>query len=187
MSFKCNSLLIVLALSSSILALLGYAQSPTATSSNAVSQSVLNDILLQKNIHTSLSTNEQQVNVRVIDGTVYLSGALYTDEDYENIIFQVMTFPGVNDVNVDALTAVSNAKVLADLYITAKVKSTLLKANFFGQSIPLWPIQIQTVDGQVYLSGTIHSAAERDAVLNLVNSIPGIAGVQDEIFTDNEP
>ena len=101
--------------------------------------------------------------------------------------FTIATTPGVKDVNVDKLTTAENAKLLPDLFITVKVKSALLKSNLLGAAVPLWPIQIQTVDSQVYLSGTIHPSIEKDDILSVVQSVPGVAGVQDEIFTDNDP
>lgn len=122
------------------------------------------------------------ISVTTRDGVVFLKGTVDTNTQYEKVVSIANSAEGASDVNADDLFVTSSDMPIQDLYITAKVKGSLLKEKLFGdQAIESWPIHVETKNASVYLSGTVASEVERDKIINFVRGINGVQGVESTI------
>ncbi|KGP62468.1 hypothetical protein EP47_14475 [Legionella norrlandica] len=88
---------------------------------------------------------------------------------------------GVGEVNADQLTVKDSKHPLQDTYLTAKIKAALIRSDLMDKDIPSWTIGVETKNGEVYLSGQVASAEERQAILKVVESVKGVQKVNDEM------
>ena len=132
-------------------------------------------------VQAILASYKDKVTVAAKSGVVYLSGQLDSDTDYEKVITLVESIQGVTEVNADNLTVKGSNQPLTDTYITAKVKGALLESDIMGKDIPSWSVKVETKDGQVYLSGTVATATEKQTILNVTKKVKGITKVNDQI------
>ncbi len=143
---------------------------------------VESDSTIQSAVQTALASYAGKVNVKVTNGIVYLTGELDSDTDYEKVISLAQAVQNVGDVNVDSLTVKDSHAPLKDTYITAKVKGALLAASIMdNRNIPASTIRVETKDGQVYLSGTVNTATDKQNVLEVVRKVKGVSQVNDQI------
>lgn len=155
---------------------------PTTTNPTTTTTPVtLSDEQLQPMVQAILASYKDKVTVAVKSGVVYLSGQLDSDTDYEKVITLAESIQGVTDVNADNLTVKGSNQPLTDTYITAKVKGALLESDIMGKDIPSWSVKVETKDGQVYLSGTVATATEKQTILNVTKKVKGITKVNDQI------
>jgi hyperosmotically inducible protein len=75
------------------------------------------------------------------------------------------------------------ADVLGDASVTAKIKSKMA----LDDTVKALDINVTTDDGQVTLSGTVHSAAERHRALALARETQGVKGVRDQLEVRSAP
>lgn len=158
------------------------------TNGTAKDHTVVPDSEITSKVKSMLKEYDN-VQITVANGVAYLTGQVESDTDYENIVALSESVIGINDVNVDKLTVQDSKHPLTDTYITAKVKGLLIKKDLFNKDMPSWTIGIETKNGTVYLSGEVASAAEKQQVVNVVQSVKGVTGVDDQIqisdSTDN--
>nr|HAT8714222.1 BON domain-containing protein [Legionella jordanis] len=152
--------------------------SPSSVGPGAIQ---LTDTALQSSVQAALGAYKDKVKVSVKNSVVYLSGQLNSDTDYEKIVALTQSTPGVGNINVDNLTVKGSSQPLTDSFLTARVKGTLIKANLMGKDLPAWSIGVETKNGQVYLSGQVVSEQEKQAIINVVKSVPGVVQVQDRM------
>ncbi|KTD07556.1 BON domain-containing protein [Legionella jamestowniensis] len=141
----------------------------------------LSDDALLSAVESSLGTYKEKVSIKVTNGIVYLSGQLPSDTDYENVVTLVESTRGIGNVNVDNLTVKDSNAPLQDSWITAKVKAALIQADIMGKDLPSWTVGVETKNGQVFLSGQVASAQEKQAILNVVKSVKGVNKVDDQM------
>ncbi|WP_165474786.1 BON domain-containing protein [Legionella nagasakiensis] len=136
---------------------------------------------LTSDVNAALADYAGKINASVKGGTVYLSGQLPSDTDYEKAITLAESIKGVLDVNADNLTVKDSNSPLYDSYITAKVKGALIQTDLMDKDIPSWSISVETKNGEVYLSGTVQSEQEKQDVVKVVSSVSGVTKVNDEL------
>ncbi|MDI9819026.1 MULTISPECIES: BON domain-containing protein [unclassified Legionella] len=152
---------------------------PMGTPHTATMQ--LSDSAMLAAVQGALVPYKDRVSISVKNGIVYLSGQLDSDTDYEQVVTLTESIHGIGDVNVDKLTVKDSQKPLEDTFLTAKVKGSLIQADIMGKDIPSWSIGVETKNGEVYLSGTVASAQERQAILDVVKSVKGVKKVNDRM------
>lgn len=141
----------------------------------------LNDKEILAAVDAALAPYKDQVQVQVINGTVSLSGQVNSDTDYEKVITLTESIQGISDVNVDKLTVKESKQPLKDTYLTAKIKAALIRSDLMDKDIPSWTLGVETKNGEVYLSGQVASAEEKQAILKLVTSVKGVEKVNDKM------
>ncbi|MCB1627246.1 MAG: BON domain-containing protein [Xanthomonadales bacterium] len=142
------------------------------------------DATLTAQIKSKLLWNENtdglDINVDTYEGKVTLRGMADTDASRELAGRLAANTDGVrsvdNELSVDP--TVANARgddeqPIGDAWITAKVKSTLL----LSRSVDGFGIDVDTDNGQVKLTGTVDSGAERDLAIRLAEDIKGVKDV----------
>ncbi|CEK12064.1 BON domain-containing protein [Legionella hackeliae] len=163
------------------------AQTQTAPANNLQSNSMQNDKVqlsdeaLLSSVQSALGAYKDKVNVTLTNGIVYLSGQLDSDTDYEKVVTLAESTQGIGDVNVDKLTVKGSEEPLDDTLLTAKIKATLIQADVMGKDLPSWSVGVETKNGQVFLSGKVASAQEKQAILKVVKSVEGVHQVNDKI------
>ncbi|HVT63374.1 MAG TPA: BON domain-containing protein [Legionellaceae bacterium] len=119
------------------------------------------------------------ISVETKDGIVTLKGTIDTNLQYDKAVSIAESINGVKDVTADDLYVTSSEAPIHDLYITAKVKGTLMKERFFGpKPVEYWPVYIETKNSSVYLAGTVETAEKRDAIVDVVKSVQGVHAVE---------
>lgn len=156
---------------------------PQNTSTSTTSQEQLQpgDNAIASELRSSLKEHAHIINVKVVNGVVYLSGVVPSDTDYEKIITKAESLKNITDVNAEKLTVAGSTQPLTDTYTTAKIKGLLIRKDLFDKDIPSWSINIETKNGTVYLSGEVRSEQEKNQVLDVVKSVDGIKGVDDQL------
>ncbi len=150
----------------------------TATANENV---VLSDQELKSQAEQALQEYSGQVNVVVNNGVIFLSGQVPSDTDYEKVVVLTESIKGSKDINAQSLTVKDSTQPLTDTFITAKVKGMLIKTDLFDTNIPSWTIGVETKDGKVFLSGHVSSEADKQKILDVVQSIKEVKGVDDQI------
>lgn len=71
---------------------------------------------------------------------------------------------------------------IADSAITTKVKAAFVaKELFSNEDVTPMGVTVETVNGVVYLSGTVDNAAQEHNAINIARSVSGIKGVKSSI------
>ncbi|MBP6918733.1 MAG: BON domain-containing protein [Legionellaceae bacterium] len=122
------------------------------------------------------------ISVVTSNHDVALMGTVETDMQYEKAISLAQSVDGVTTVNADKLLVSESKAPLADTYITAKAKGTIMKESLFGKKdVDYWPVSIETKDGVVYLSGTVDTKEQSENIVKLVTGIDGVKSVNSTI------
>jgi len=122
------------------------------------------------------------ISVVTTNHNVALEGEVATDLQYEEAVSLAQSIDGVTDVNVDKLQVKASTAPMADTYITAKAKGTILKEKLFGsKSVDYWPVKIETKDGVVYLTGAVDTDEQRANIVTLIEGIHGVKSVKSAI------
>ncbi|KTD22050.1 osmotically inducible protein Y [Legionella lansingensis] len=122
-----------------------------------------------------------KIKMKVSNGIVYLSGQLDSKTDYEKVVTLVESTQGVKDVNVDDLSVKGSKQPLHDSYITAKVRGALIREDIMGRDILAWTLDIETKNGQVYLSGQVASVKEKALIMKVVKAVKGVQKINDKM------
>jgi len=122
------------------------------------------------------------ISVATINHEVALMGTVNTDMQYEEAVSLAQSVDGVTDVHVEKLVVSASKAPLADTYLTAKAKGTIIKEKLFGsKSVEYWPVTIETEDKVVYLSGTVDTDDQRANIVKLIEEIHGVKSVKSSI------
>lgn len=151
------------------------ADKPTTQKAHQLNES------LKAKIEKALGKHEKNVTVLIKKRTVYLSGKLPSDTDYEQTVAWVEAIKDGHEVNVDELSVEKSDQPITDTYTTAKIKGQLIKTDLFDKDIPSWSVGVETKNGLVYLSGEVKSDADKAEILKVVKSVKGIKGINDQI------
>lgn len=125
------------------------------------------------------------VSVEVIKGRVLLVGRVPSDADKRQAEDIAKAVPGVVAVD-NQLTVAAPSGVfddLSDAWLTGKVKSALWSEEDLSAAV----IGVETVDGVVYLSGVVKTAAERDLAVTAARRVSGVARVVSAVQIDQAP
>lgn len=143
---------------------------------------------VKSNLLGSKQTDGMAIQVRTRSGEVTLTGNADSQEDKDSAGRLAMNTNGVvlldNQLVVDSLkpapvdsgrsTAKEAGSEVADSWITAKVKSTLMYSSNVNGSV----ISVSTNSGIVTLSGLVDSGAERDLAIELAQDVRGVKSVR---------
>ena len=122
------------------------------------------------------------IKVVTTNHDVTLTGTIDTDMEYEEAVSLAQSVDGVTDVNAEKLLVKASKAPLADTYITAKAKGTIMKEKLFGsKSVEYWPVTIETKDGVVYLAGKVDTDDQRANIIKLIEGIKGVKSVKSVI------
>jgi len=130
----------------------------------------------------SLALKSSKIAVMASDNNVSLKGDLTTDMQYEEAVALAQSVSDVTDVKADELKVKESKAPMADTYITAKVKGMLMKEKLFGsKAVDYWPVNIETKDSVVYLSGKVDTEEQVKNIENIAKSINGVKSVSSNI------
>ena len=180
-STQLKTLALLLACSGILFNPMGYANDSMMPSNQTTKTVAVNDQALRASLLSALSPYANQMTIRVTNGVAHLSGQLDSNTDYEKIVTVAESTDGIVDVNADNLKVKDSPSPLADTYTTAKVKGVLVKSDVMGKDIPAWSVHVETINGQVYLSGTVMSASEKEHIVSIVKSVKGVEKVVDKM------
>lgn len=118
------------------------------------------------------------ISVTTVNNTVFLTGQVATDQEYEKAISLAKSVKEVNDVDAAKLQVSSSQTPIHDTYITAKVKGALLKERLFGdKEVEYWPVKVETKNSVVYLTGKVDNQAQKNNVVKVVKRVKGVKSV----------
>lgn len=140
-----------------------------------------NDSAIQIAAQSALPSFANGVAVSVKQGVVYLKGKLITEANFLQVVSNVFVAPGVTDVNADQLQVQFAVHQPADLRMTAKIIGTLIKMDVLGKDPSAWGIDIETKQGNIYVSGTLATQADKQHVLGVIRCIQGIGTIHERL------
>ena len=119
---------------------------------------------------------EKQVNVKSDDGVVTLTGTVL-DRDQKALAAEtVRGLPGVNEI-VNELEVATGGPERSDGWIALKIRSILLlRANVSATNT-----DVSVREGNVVLTGTAESAAQKELTASYAREVEGVKGVQNNI------
>ncbi|MGQ3888719.1 BON domain-containing protein [Legionella sp. CNM-1927-20] len=158
----------------------------TNTTQTVNTQSAVNDTAIIDQVKALYQKSPllkgKNINITATNQQVILRGQVDTDMEYERAISLAESVQGVNDVNADHLLVKDSKSPLADTFITAKVKGTLMKEKLFGEKdIEYWPVSVETKNGVVYLAGNVDTNEQRTNIENLVKRVSGVKSVKSSL------
>ena len=125
--------------------------------------------------------NPFDIKVEAKGSTVYLSGQVDTDMQFEKAVSIASSAKGVEDVEAKGLTVKNSNHPLDDLLLTAKVKSALLKDSLVSEDKASLPFTVETKDAVVYIKGEVKNAAIKENALKTVKGVKGVKDVKVDI------
>ena len=139
----------------------------------------IDDSIMQKNLSARLTLKEKSyllsVNVKVIDGRIFITGKVKNPEEKLQITKLAWETKGVRSVKNDIKTKEKfNFKQSAkDLLITSQLRTALI----FDKEIKATNYQIDTYKEKIYIYGIAHTKDERKKVINEAKEILDVKGV----------
>jgi hyperosmotically inducible protein len=159
----------------------GHSSNTTASVHTAVSDAAITTKIKSLFLRSSV-VKHSKISVSTTNHQVTLSGKLNTDQEYERAVTLAKSVDGVTDVNTDGLQVSASQTPIHDTYITAMVKGAFIKEKLFGtKDIEVWPVEVETKDGAVYLTGEVDTAAQRDNAVSIAQQAPGVKTVNSTI------
>jgi len=136
-----------------------------------------------KGLYAESALNKaSDIQVETRNHEVELIGNLKTDLQYADAVALAQSVDGVEDVKAKKLVVEGSKAPLADTYITAKAKGTIMKEKLFGsKAVEYWPVSFETKDGILYVTGKVDTDKERENIVNLVKRIHGVKEVKSTI------
>ena len=128
----------------------------------------IDDSIMQKNLSTRLALNEKSylisVNVKVIDGRIFITGKVNNPEEKLKITKFAWETKGVRSVKNDIkIKEEFNFKQSAkDLLITSQLRTAII----FNKEIKASNYQIDTYKKKIYIYGIALTSDERKKVIN---------------------
>ncbi len=139
----------------------------------------IDDSIMQKNLSTRLALNEKSylisVNVKVIDGRIFITGKVNDPEEKLKITKFAWETKGVrsvkNDIRIkEEFNFSQSAK---DLLITAQLRTAII----FNKEIKASNYQIDTYKKKIYIYGIALTSDERKKVINEAKEILDVENV----------
>ena len=136
------------------------------------------------NLTTDIYTKWGKVTLRGIAGNAAArnhASRLAMDTRGVRLVNNQLLVMGTTAADVETTTSPAHApgQVIADRWITTKVKSTFMYSN----SVDDASIAVNTRGGVVILTGKLGSGTERALAIELANSVRGVMSVQSEGLT----
>ena len=139
----------------------------------------IDDSIMQKNLSTRLALNEKSylisVNVKVIDGRIFITGKVDDPEEKLKITKLAWETKGVRSVKNDIrIKEEFNFKQSAkDLLITSQLRTAII----FNKEIKAANYQIDTYKKKIYIYGIALTSDERKKVINEAKEILDVENV----------
>ena len=139
----------------------------------------IDDSIMQKNLSTRLALNEKSylisVNVKVIDGRIFITGKVNDPEEKLKITKFAWETKGVRSVKNDIrIKEEFNFKQSAkDLLITSQLRTAII----FNKEIKAANYQIDTYKKKIYIYGIALTSDERKKVINEAKEILDVENV----------
>ena len=139
----------------------------------------IDDSIMQKNLSTRLALNEKSylisVNVKVIDGRIFITGKVNDPEEKLKITKFAWETKGVRSVKNDIkIKEEFNFKQSAkDLLITSQLRTAII----FNKEIKASNYQIDTYKKKIYIYGIALTSDERKKVINEAKEILDVENV----------
>jgi len=139
----------------------------------------IDDSIMQKNLSTRLALNEKSylisVNVKVIDGRIFITGKVNDPEEKLKITKFAWETKGVRSVKNDIkIKEEFNFKQSAkDLLITSQLRTAII----FNKEIKASNYQIDTYKKKIYIYGIALTSDERTKVINEAKEILDVENV----------
>jgi osmotically-inducible protein OsmY len=120
-------------------------------------------------------TSPFTIDIDVSAGVVHLTGVVDSDAEREEAGRIAGSIDGVRQVVNDVRLAEPTAgEELDDAAITARVKAKIAASSRLNP----FDIQVNTVQGEVSLTGRVHDGTERDEAERLARETDGVRGVR---------
>ena len=139
----------------------------------------MDDSIMQKNLAARLSLTKSSyllgVNVKVLDGRIFLTGKVDDPEDKLKLTKLAWETDGVRSVRNDIkIKEDFNFKQSAqDIFITSQLRTALI----VSKKIKATNYQIDTYKKKIYIYGIAVSSEEKDLVVQEAKNIPDIKDV----------
>ncbi len=137
-------------------------------------------------------THSLNISVETNNGIVTLGGTTKSDTEAAMAIQIAESTADVVEVNTDKLmvsndssNSDTNKQLIADSYITAKVKGTFIRNNINltsgTENVPVARTAVETKQGVVYLSGNVDHQSQIELAVKLAKSVSGVKDVVSDI------
>jgi len=140
------------------------------------------DKSLQSNIEDTIKHNSilssLNLDIHVKNKTVYVAGEIDSLPEFGKLVMMIMSRPGVKDINLNMLKIINyDQNDYNDILISSKIIGKLIRNHIVDTDIKTWPININTEDAIVELTGTVKDTQTRNKILSIVNSTPGVESI----------
>lgn len=137
--------------------------------------------MVEKKISEDPELSSSDIVVITKGGLVFLSGDLSSEEEASKAVEIANSIPGVFDVDTSNLT-VDYGIPSKDMIITGKIKGIYDRYRLFGEkSMEDVGLKVETHNGVVSLSGTVHTDKQAKNVVKFAKTINGVTGVNSQI------
>ena len=139
----------------------------------------IDDSIMQKNLSTRLALNEKSylisVNVKVIDGRIFITGKVNDPEEKLKITKFAWETKGVRSVKNDIRIKeeFNFSQSTKDLLITSQLRTAII----FNKEIKASNYQIDTYKKKIYIYGIALTSDERKKVINEAKEILDVEDV----------
>jgi len=148
----------------------------------------IDDSIMQKSLIGRLALNDKKyiidVNAKILDGNIYLSGKVGEPEEKLKIIKMAWETKGVRSVqSTITIKGKSNFKSTAkDILISSQLKTALI----FNKLTKASNYTIDTINGKIYIFGIAMTKEEKEKVISEANQIHGVEDIIPSIYLVEE-
>ena len=148
----------------------------------------IDDSIMQKNLIGRLTLNNKKyiidINPKVLDGNIYLSGRVDEPEEKLKIVKMAWETKGVRSVqSTITIKGKSNFKsTTKDILITSQLKTALI----FDKLTKASNYTIDTINAKIYIFGIAMTKKEKEKVISEANQIHGVEDVISSIYLVEE-
>tara|TARA_B100000941_G_scaffold289358_1_gene268180 strand:- start:1220 stop:1822 length:603 start_codon:yes stop_codon:yes gene_type:complete len=148
----------------------------------------IDDSIMQKNLLARLALSEKKyllsINVKVLDGNIFLSGKVDEPEEKLKITKTAWETKGARSVkSAISIKGQSNFKGTAkDVLITSQLRTALI----FNKNIKATNYNIDTINGKTYIFGISMTSDEKKDVIKEAKEVYGIKDVVPSIILVKE-
>lgn len=142
---------------------------------SAITAYIYAQIALDKNL------SKLNISVSTEKGVVSLVGKVMVSLQADELVELASSAAGVQSVDSSKLIVEKSQQPLIDMYITAKVKSALVKDKLTEELAMPVTMHVETKNGVVYLSGVSSNAIQTDNAVKVAKAISGVLRVESSI------
>lgn len=122
------------------------------------------------------------IEVHAKGNTVYLSGEVRDDLQYQRAAIIPLMIDGVEYVVADELDVRRGLMKRQDLYILTNINAALvLKELMPFDSIGYWSVKINVHHGDVKMRGTVATEIKRERIIHTVKHTPKVRSIKEDI------